>query len=90
MAPSGIPRAQLIRLSLWISGIQRTKLSFKFLSNNVTSVDVTCAEAWGAFALVVCFEATPSLAKPNLPQAKTQAWKGKTSALNRRGAPYWE
>ena len=85
-------RTPLIRLSLWTSAMLKVKkLSFKLLSSNVTSVDVTCAEARGTFALAARCESNASIgqAKP-LPLAVNPARRGKTSTPSRRGAPYWE
>ena len=59
-ASSGILRAELIRLSLWISTILERKRSFKLLISNVTSEDVIREEARSTFVLSACSESSTS------------------------------
>ena len=91
MASSGIPRTQLIRLSLWISTMLERKRSFKLLISNVTSVDVIREEARSTFVLAACSESSTSADRITpQPQVGKSTWQRKTSVPRRALRDYWK
>ena len=91
MTSSGMPRAELIKLSLKYSDMLEKKLIFKLLRSNVIFVDVTFEEARNTFAQPVRCESIASIGRTKLfPQSVIPTWQRNTSASSRRGEPCWE